>query len=134
MAVAIYVLQGSVALSACGNPDGIEIARTDERSRRIFLVAPPSTIGEKEHVSRLVRRMRVFMRECHGAWGDSWSLSVFSEGKYAGYKDEDGIISYARDGTWQSNYWGEYQNDTRRIVVYPLDQRRRVKIEFKDRE
>jgi hypothetical protein len=46
-------------------------------------------------------------------------LSLFTDAKYAGYKDEKNIIPYHEDNSWAKAYVAEYDSQANTLISYP---------------
>lgn len=104
----------------CRSSDEITVVRTDDRNHRSFVVRPPTTVESQKSLADVVARAEALIAHCRPQWGSDWRLSVFSEEKYAGYKDEPQILPYVRDGHWAESYLAECSVKDRRCVTYPL--------------
>ncbi|KJY95776.1 hypothetical protein CWC12_01405 [Pseudoalteromonas ruthenica] len=80
---------------------GFEVVRTDPINNRFFVV--PNTQFSVDSTSHLA------LDQCFDemSWQDDWSISVFSNAKYAGYKDEKDIIPLHADNKWINAYLAE---------------------------
>ncbi|WP_138548156.1 hypothetical protein [Pseudoalteromonas ruthenica] len=80
---------------------GFEVVRTDSLNHRFFVV--PNTQFSVDSTSHLA------LDQCFDemSWQDDWSISVFSNAKYAGYKDEKDIIPLHADNKWTNAYLAE---------------------------
>jgi len=90
------------------------VVRMDERNHRLFLA--DKTILASDLKDNLYQIARCFDNT---TWNKDWALSVFSETKYAGYKDEETIIPYHKDNRWAQSYRFEYDHQTRTLTLNP---------------
>src|SRR2546425_9165268 len=74
------------------------------------------------------RRARSFFQslqqtveKCRSSWGKDWSVSIFSEAIYAGYKDEPQLEESVKDGRWSRAYVGEYDRTSQKLTLSPQD-------------
>ncbi|MEN8179212.1 MAG: hypothetical protein ABFS39_11440 [Pseudomonadota bacterium] len=92
----------------------VEVVRIDEKNHRYFIVS-------KEIKALDVKNKINIMDKCFSntPWQRDWALSVFTEAKYAGYKDEQKIIPYHIDNTWAAAYTVEYDHFTKSLIKNP---------------
>ena len=92
---------------------GSEVVRTDSLNHRFFVV--PNTQFTVESLSNLA------LDQCFDemSWQDDWSISVFSNAKYAGYKDEKDIIPLHADNKWTNAYLAEI--DSSGVTLTPTN-------------
>ncbi len=91
-----------------------KVVRVDEQNKRLFVVHP--TLTSEEFNANLAG-----IKACIGgkAWGDDWAISVFTDQKYAGYKDEKSIIPFHKDNAWAKAYRFEYSNSESKLLKSP---------------
>jgi hypothetical protein len=96
------------------NTLGYRVVRIDERNHRFFL---SGSAAKAKSIELKIDQLR----QCFSSsdWSGVWSLSVFSDEKYAGYKDEKDIVHYHADNSWANAYIAEYSEDTHELVSYP---------------
>jgi len=90
------------------------VVRIDTSNKRFFIASQDITATDiKEKLPQL--------EECFLSreWNSDWSLSGFTDAKYAGYKDEADIIPYHKDNTWAKAYVFEYDHATNSLVKNP---------------
>lgn len=100
------------------------VVRVDDRNERLFVVASDSDVANMPTVKKMVREADAYVAACKGAWSAKWSVSVFSDKKYAAYKDEDQVAPYLQSGEWATAYLAEYDNSNGQLTRFPLQQRR----------
>ena len=119
---------GAEPTQECAAPEDVVIARTDERNRRLFVITTAEGVAEREEAERLLTRLAEHLARCHPAWRERWSISFFSDSRFAGYKDEPDILPRVKDGTWRHGYLAEYSHRTGALVLYPLLPDRRLEM------
>ncbi|MGF1689290.1 hypothetical protein L4C36_21900 [Photobacterium japonica] len=91
----------------------VQIVRMDENNQRLFVV-PNGSVQIKVSAADDVNHCFESSR-----WNDNWSVSVFSASKYAGYKDEENIIQYHKDGAWSKGYLAEIDGVNKTVTYSP---------------
>jgi hypothetical protein len=107
------------------------VVRIDEGNQRVFIQAKPGVVRRREELKRLLTDARTFVQKCRPAWSDRWWVSLFSEAKYAGYKDDKEVLQYVRDGSWSLKYLGEYESEKGLFVMYPVQPQKRSELRLK---
>src|SRR5215510_136767 len=126
--VATALLAGSSITQASGEcepPRTLEVVRIDERSKRLFVRMDPMLIDNLSAVSARVREGGAYVRVCKKDWGGDWVISLFSDPRLAGYKDDPALLTFVMDGSWGDSYLGEYDNEKHLLTIHPLDPARR---------
>lgn len=114
------------ANASCMPPPTLSIVRIDERNERLFVQASPEIVSDLGNVKELLRKTKEYVETCHTIWSRNWSVSIFAEAKYAGYKDEGKIRGYVMDGSWEKAYLGEYDNHNGLLIRFPLGMSKRT--------
>ncbi len=52
-------------------------------------------------------------------WGNDWHISLFSEARFAGYKDEKKIIPLHKNNQWSKAYLAEYDGIMNSVTKQP---------------
>lgn len=93
---------------------GVDVVKVDDRNHRFF-------IASKIVDASAIKGNITGLEECfkNTEWQQVWSLSVFAEAKYAGYKDEANIIQYHKDNLWAKAYLLEYDHANRSLTKNP---------------
>ncbi|WP_141699283.1 hypothetical protein [Candidatus Thiosymbion oneisti] len=104
----------SEAADCVENILNVDIVRIDETNHRFFIVG--NMIKALDIKNNLVQINRCFVGT---PWKDDWALSVFTEAKFAGYKDEEHIIPYHSDNSWAKAYTMEYDRFTKTLTINP---------------
>lgn len=92
----------------------VDIVRTDEKNHRFFIA--DSELKALDIKNKLNQIEKCFI---NNPWQPDWALSVFSEAKFAGYKDEESIIPYHKDNKWANSYIIEYDHSTKSLIKNP---------------
>lgn len=91
-----------------------EIVRIDNKNQRLFVInknMTPEFLGSK------LKNIKLCLKDSE--WDDDWAISIFSEEKYAGYKDEQNIIPLHKNNEWAKAYKLEYLNSNGIIILTP---------------
>lgn len=80
----------------------VKVVKIDKENQRLFIVSP--TVDAQDIADHIKELQACF--ESNG-WCTNWSLSLFSDEKYAGYKDDPAIIPYHEDNSWAKGYIAE---------------------------
>jgi len=93
---------------------GVDVVRVDDRNHRFF-------IASKKIDASAIKGNIAGLEECFKSteWQQDWSLSVFTEAKYAGYKDEPNIIQYHKNNLWAKAYLLEYDHANKSLIKNP---------------
>jgi hypothetical protein len=98
------------------------VARTDNRSQRVFVVIDSSTLTNINKIRAIIKQV-----DSKYKFKDDLNVSFVSDNKYAGYKDEleetKGISYYE----FYLNYLGEYNKGTKIFWTYPVLADKKVK-------
>jgi len=112
------------ANDSCIRPENV--VRIDAQNERLFIAATPAEVSGADSMIRLVSNATQYIAKCHVNWGSRWSLSVFSDAKYAAYKDEQAVRPYVISGEWATAYLAEYDHGTKKLVRYPAQPEKRT--------
>ena len=96
------------------NASQTKIARVDAENHRYFLVGAPSDIDTLAAKSGDIKTCFA-----ESEWAGKWSLSLFSEAKYAGYAHEDAIQPFHKDDAWSKAYLAEFDGTANSLVINP---------------
>jgi hypothetical protein len=113
------------------NPDckSFQLFRIDQTTRRIFVPGySPGYFKDMKKIPPLpaqLRQAHAYVTKCQPSWGERWNISFFTDSKFAGYKDENQLENFLRDGSWAENYLAEYDNSTSRLTLFPAQQKLR---------
>ena len=122
----------STAAIDCSEYEAERIARIDQSNQRIFVTAGADDIEDTSKVRKLLQDLGAYVGACQEDWTADWSVSVFSENKMVGYKDEPELREYVMDRSWEKAYLAEFSADTGVLTRYPAipDKRDEVGIEL----
>ena len=85
----------------------------------LFLHTTEPVITDLQKAQSLLYRVDDYVQQCQPRWTNSWSVSFFTERKFAGYlKDEEGERAYER-GLWQQANIGHYSSQIRTLYRFP---------------
>jgi hypothetical protein len=90
------------------------LIKVDQEHKRIFVVL--KTIKQAE-LKTLIQKLESCFN--NHEWNNQWSLSVFSNKRIAGYKDEPNIIPFHKNNAWAKGYLAEYSSLTRILTLAP---------------
>lgn len=108
----------------CKSDDSAKIVQMDERNERAFVVTSPDRINTVAKARRVLLSLQETLKQCRPSWGNMWSVSFFSDAKYAGYKHDDKMKPFVRDGSWSRAYLGEYERVEGKLTLHPADSNR----------
>lgn len=91
-----------------------ELVKIHGEQKRFFFVMEPF---QQEKMIDAIRTITVCLKR--SCWEKRWSLSVFSDKKYAGYKDEPEIIQFHNNNLWSKGYRAEYDSQSHRLTLNP---------------
>ena len=109
---------------SCKSDDSARIVRIDDRNERIFVVARVDQINTTAKARKVLLSLQASLKQCRTGWGNTWSVSFFSDAKYAGYKHEDAVAALVANGSWAKAYLGEYERQTGKLIMHPADRAR----------
>ncbi|KPJ92110.1 MAG: hypothetical protein AMJ53_10045 [Gammaproteobacteria bacterium SG8_11] len=99
------------------------LVSVDQEQQRFFI---QKTQAALETLNPLIIKVQACL-DRHD-WKDKWSLSVFSDKKLAGYKDEPNIILFHKNDEWSKGYLAEYDASSKTITLNPLTNPKEIKI------
>jgi hypothetical protein len=97
-----------------------QIVKIDERNERLFVITDIETIENIGSVKEIIRQASIFIYKGRKGWSCKWSISFFSNKKFAAYKDDESVLQYVVDGSWSKNYLAEYYNENQILTRFPL--------------
>jgi hypothetical protein len=109
---------------SCKSAGAAQIVRIDDRNERLFVIAQVNQINTAAKARRLLLSLQASVKQCRPDWGKTWSVSFFSDLKYAGYKHDDNMAPFVRDGSWSKAYLGEYERQTGKLIMNPANHER----------
>jgi len=110
----------SQAPSCSGTADA-RVVRFDDAGKRVFVRAQLKEIATTRRARSFFQSLQQTVEKCRPSWGKDWSVSVFSEATYAGYKDEPQLEESVKDGRWSRAYVGEYDRTSQKLTLSPQD-------------
>lgn len=112
-----HALGGSVDLGlpcAEENIPSDSLVKVDQEHKRLFVAMKNVKQAELE---ALIQKLECCFK--NHDWNNRWSLSVFSDKRIAGYKDEPKIIPFHKKNEWAKGYFAEYYSRTRTLTLAP---------------
>lgn len=107
--------ENSNDISICFEKEsGLTVVRVDENNHRLFAITKPFPENE---LSKKISNAASCFKTVN--WSGDWSISLFADKKYAGYKDEKEIIPYHKDNEWAKSYVGEYDGSSGGYKSFP---------------
>jgi hypothetical protein len=91
-----------------------KVVKVDNKNQRLFVATQNLT---PEMLRAKLNDIRLCLKNSH--WSRDWAISVFTESKYAGYKDDKNIIPLHKNNEWAKAYKIEYLNSSGSIMVDP---------------
>jgi hypothetical protein len=91
-----------------------KVVRVDDKNHRFFVVS--NIIKSSDIKDNLIQLEKCFVDT---KWQPDWALSVFTDSKYAGYKDEEKIIPFHKQNMWAKAYVFEYDHASRNLIKNP---------------
>jgi hypothetical protein len=105
----------------CSSVAGAGVVRFDDAGKRLFVSAQLKEIATARKARSFFQPLQQTVEKCRPSWGKDWSVSVFSEATYAGYKDEPQLQEFVKDGRWSRAYVGEYDRTSQKLTLNPQD-------------
>lgn len=91
-----------------------ENVKVDNKNQRLFVADKNLTA----HIfSSKLNKIKLCLK--NSSWDSDWAISVFTEEKYAGYKDDKNIIPFHKNNEWAKAYKIEYLNSSGIIIKNP---------------
>ena len=109
---------------SCKSDDSAKIVRIDDRNERIFVIVHADQINTTVKARKVLLSLQASLKQCRTGWGNTWSVSFFSDAKYAGYKHEDSVAALVANGSWARAYLGEYERQTGKLIMNPAERER----------
>jgi hypothetical protein len=100
-----------------------KIVKADNKNQRLFVVDEDLT---PELLSSKLSSIKLCLK--NSAWNNDWAISVFTEEKYAGYKDEKNIIPFHKNNEWAKAYKIEYLNSSGTMIQDPALNPKEIKL------
>jgi len=93
-----------------------DFVRMDEQNKRFFIIRSRLDI---EATWILVKKNQQFLDRYFQDWSHRWALSIFSNRKFAGYKDNPALLPFVQSGEWARGYLAEYDAATGILTLDP---------------
>ena len=119
--VSIPTAVGQAPAETCTSDDSAQIVHVDDRNERVFVVTSLDKINTAAKARKVLLSLQQTLKQCRAKWGRTWSVSFFSDRKYAGYKHDDNMQPFVRDGSWSRAYLGEYERVEGKLTLHPAD-------------
>jgi hypothetical protein len=124
LSVSIPAALGQAPAETCKSDDSAKIVQVDDRNERVFVVTSLDKINTVAKARKVLLSLQETLKHCRAKWGRTWSVSFFSDRKYAGYKHDDKMQRFVRDGSWARAYLGEYERVEGKLTLHPADLQR----------
>lgn len=98
--------------SCIENVSGYLVVKVDSLNHRFFAIQQEKNKKNKQEL--LTKFSECFINT---PWEGDWNISLFSEKKFAGYKDQNDIIPYHKGNQWAAAYLAEFSSNS--MVKYP---------------
>lgn len=91
-----------------------KVVRIDERNHRFFLASKTLKARDiKLNISKVEQCL------AYSYWKTDFALSLFTEAKFAGYRDEANIIPWHKGNHWAKAYVAEYNHRSKSLLRNP---------------
>lgn len=100
----------------------IKKVKIDNKNQRLFVIG--KNLNAEVICSKL-NNIKLCLKD--SAWNSDWAISVFTEEKYAGYKDDKNIIPFHKNNEWAKAYKIEYLNSSGTIIKDPAIDPKEIK-------
>jgi hypothetical protein len=104
---------------SCAEALNTRVVKFDDAAKRVFVRGQVTEIATSRKAQSFFRPLQQIVQTCRPSWRKGWSMSVFSESTYAGYKDEPQLQELVRDGRWGRAYVGEYDRASQKLILNP---------------
>lgn len=114
-----YSQEAPKTLSKCfEQKTNLVVVRVDENNKRLFVISKKLPENQFKEILPL---SEICFKDT--PWKTEWSISIFTDKKFAGYKNESDIIPYHKGNIWAQSYIGEYEGKNKRYMSYPALQK-----------
>jgi hypothetical protein len=124
LSVSLATAAGQALAETCKSDDSTKIVHVDDRNERVFVVTSLERINTVVKARKVLLSLQQTLKQCRPAWGRTWSVSFFSDPTYAGYKHDDNMQPFVRDGSWSRAYLGEYERVEGKLTLHPAEPHR----------
>lgn len=104
----------NVKIECIKNTLDSEKVKVDNLNQRLFIIDKNLTA---QILSSKLNKIKICLK--NSSWNSDWAISVFTEEKYAGYKDDKNIIPFHKNNEWAKAYKIEYLNSSGIIIIDP---------------
>ncbi len=109
----------------CTFPQDFHLLRVDKQNKRLFIEGTETSVIERARIDSYLEKLDQAIGTCEPSWTATWSLSVFSNPKLAGYKTDSTLAGAVENGDWGRAYVAEYDRSTQLLTIFPLDSGKR---------
>ena len=85
----------------------------------LFLLTRQSVMNDVHGVQTLLYRVDDYVRQCHPRWTNSWSVSFFTDERFAGFLSDEAGKHLFEQGIWQHTNVGQYSSQIRTFYRFP---------------
>lgn len=85
----------------------------------LFLLTRQSVMNDLHGVQTLLYRVDDYVRQCHPLWTNSWSVSFFTDERFAGFLSDEAGKHFFEKGIWQQTNVGQYSSQIRTLYRFP---------------
>lgn len=85
----------------------------------LFLLAQESVMTHLDKAQSLLYQVNDYVHQCQPTWTNSWSVSFFTEKRFAGFVSDLKNEQYFEKGLWQQANIGQYSSQTRTLFRFP---------------
>lgn len=121
LSVSIPAAVAQTPSETCKGDEAAKIVQVDERNERVFVVTSLDKINTAAKARKVLLSVQQTLKQCRPGWRNTWSASFFSDPKYAGYKHDDNMKPFVRNGSWSRAYLGEYERVEGKLTLHPAD-------------
>ena len=112
----------NVNIECIKNILGTKEVKVDNKNQRLFVTGKNLTA---EILISKLNNIKLCLK--NSSWNSDWAISVFTEAKYAGYKDDKNIIPFHKKNEWAKAYKIEYLNSSGIIIKDPAISPKEIK-------
>ncbi|WP_454061029.1 hypothetical protein [Candidatus Nitrospira salsa] len=90
----------------------------------LFLQTTEPVVENLQHVQALLYQVDDYVQQCQPNWTNSWSVSFFTDEKYAGFLNDSKNEPYYEQGLWQQANIGQYSSQIRTLYRFPWNKKK----------
>jgi hypothetical protein len=121
IAFTVLLIPVTAFANSCVFPEDFRLIRVDKQNKRLFIEATETSVTSRAKIDSYLRKLDKAIANCEPSWTASWSLSVFSDPKLAGYKSDSELSGAVENGDWGKAYIAEYDRSAQVLTILPLD-------------